>query len=127
MPEYDEQLRLMNEILAVQFSEDFVRKMKARVFVAFHRYGPSKRNSETNWFDVVKTVKARLDLYEQTGNKEHLVDAANFIMVEFMYPQHSNAHFECGAEEEGDRSGRIVHAAETLLRYETEMKKGITE
>jgi hypothetical protein len=35
----------------------------------------------------------RIELYKQTGNKEHLVDAANFLRIEYKYPKHPKAHF----------------------------------
>lgn len=123
--EFDSQIKLMNEILSVQFSEDFVRKMKARVFVGFHRYGQSKQYAETNQYDIIETIKARLKLYQDTGNQEHLVDAANFIMIEYMYPQHPNAHFESVAEEDPNRRAGVVAKTETLLRYNDEIKRGI--
>lgn len=123
--EFDSQVKLMNEILAVQFSEDFVRKMKARVFVGFHRYGQSKQYAETNKYDIIETIKARLKLYSDTGNQEHLIDAANFIMIEYMYPQHPKAHFESVEEEDPTRRAGVIRQTETLLRYDDEMKKGI--
>ena len=123
--DFDSQLRLMNEILSVQFSDDFVRKMKARVFVGFHRYGQSKVYAENNKYDIMETIKARLKLYADTGNQEHLVDAANFIMIEYMYPQHPNAHFESVEEEDPAKRAGVVRNAETLLRYETETQRGI--
>lgn len=123
--DFDAQVRLMNEVLSVQFSEDFIQKMKARVFVGFYRYGQSKQYAETNKYDIIETIKARLRLYQDTGNKEHLVDAANFIMIEYMYPQHPNAHFESVEEEDPTKRAGVVRSAETLLRYDAEMKRGI--
>lgn len=123
--EFDSQIKLMNEILSVQFSEDFIRKMKARVFVGFHRYGQSKQYAETNKYDIIETIKARLKLYQESGNQEHLVDAANFIMIEYMYPQHPNPHFEAVAEEDPNRRAGVVRKTETLLRYGAETKRGI--
>lgn len=125
MPDYESQLTLMKQILEYQFSEDFVRKMKARVFVGFHRYGQSKQYAIENKYDILETIKKRLEKYRETGNQEHLVDAANFIMIEYMYPQHPNAHFESVEEEDPNKRVGLVKAAETLLRLDDENNKGI--
>lgn len=42
---------------------------------------------------ALDTVLQRLDQYVRSGNTAHLVDAANFLWVEFMYPSHDAAHF----------------------------------
>jgi hypothetical protein len=33
-------------------------------------------------------------MYKDTGNTEFLCDIANFAMIEYMQPQHPNAHYE---------------------------------
>jgi hypothetical protein len=120
-------IKYANEVLSKQFSEDFVRKMKARVFMGYHRYGESKRYKEETKYDILKTVEKHLRLYNETGNSERLVDAANYLMIEFMHPQHPNAHFKADEEEdEGKRIG-IVKQVETILRVEDEEKKGLKD
>jgi hypothetical protein len=112
----------MNEVLQKQFSEDFVRKMKARVFLGYHRYGESKQYKEQKKYDILKTIEKHLRLYNETGNAERLVDAANYLMIEFMHPQHPNAHFEADEEEDVEKRIGVV---ETLLRVEDELDKNI--
>lgn len=41
----------------------------------------------------IDNVLARLDAYNVSGNTAHLVDAANFIWIEFMRPSHPAHHF----------------------------------
>lgn len=68
------------------FSFDFVEKMKNRVRVSHYKYGDleeTKRNPLIQR-DELKNAKKRLKDYEETGNTEYLVDAANFLMFEFM-------------------------------------------
>lgn len=36
----------------------------------------------------------KLKLYQATGNKEYLVDAFNYCLLEWARPYHPNAHFE---------------------------------
>lgn len=38
-------------------------------------------------------MKLCVDKYIEMGNTEFLCDAANYLMFEFMYPQHEKAHF----------------------------------
>jgi len=85
------------EILHSEFSEDFVEKMKNRMIASYYKYGPlalnvHRKNKDDN-VDVIASLQKRLNLYGETGNTEWLVDVANFAMIEFMYPQHSEAHF----------------------------------
>lgn len=51
------------------------------------------------------SLKERLELYEKTGNLEHLVDVSNFAMIEYMHPRHQNAHFEA---QDSDKSPGVV-------------------
>lgn len=43
--------------------------------------------------------------YKDTGNTEFLVDVANFLMLEFMFPQHEKTHFR---ETDSSESAGIV-------------------
>lgn len=65
----------------------FIEYMKNRIKVSDTKYGDlkqTKSNVLTNDRDELKNAKYRIDLYEKTGNTEYLVDAANFLMFEFM-------------------------------------------
>ncbi len=81
------------EILKLDFSEDFVRKMQNRMVFSHYKYGWVK-DTYPELADAIACLEQRLALYKKTGNAEHLVDAANFAMIESMYPRHVNAHFE---------------------------------
>lgn len=80
------------DILRTEFSESFVSKMRNRMVVAFHRYGPVA-NAYPDKVRAIDSLEQRLRKYKETGNTEFLVDAANFAMIEFMRPSHPNAHF----------------------------------
>lgn len=108
-----------------QWSEDFVRKMMARMFFGYYRYGPTKQYAETNKYDIMATIAKRLQAYKETGNKEHLVDAANFILIEYMYPQYPDAHFESVEEEDEEKRLGVVKTVETLLRLDEENERGL--
>lgn len=91
-------------ILKTQFSEDFVSKMKNRMIASFYKYGPleknfNRKNPEDNC-KILPCLEDRLELYRETGNTEWLIDVANYAMMEFMYPQHPNAHFRATDSDE---------------------------
>jgi hypothetical protein len=43
--------------------------------------------------NALESLQKRIDKYIETGNTEFLMDAANFAMIEFMFPSHPSAHF----------------------------------
>ena len=90
----------MQDILKTEYSEDFDAKRKNRMIVSYYKYGAVKDNYGTCKVDAIATLKERLRLYEKTGNTEWLVDVANMAMIEFMYPQHPEAHFRATSSEE---------------------------
>lgn len=75
-----------------EFSRPFVQGMANRMAVSFHKYGLVAEAFP----DKVKALDSalqRVDLYLSTGNTEALIDAANFLMCEFMHPALADAHF----------------------------------
>jgi hypothetical protein len=63
--------------------------------MSYYKYGPVEKNYRDGRFlDAIPSLKKRLEEYERTGNIELLVDAANWCMIEFMFPQHKSAHFK---------------------------------
>lgn len=83
------------------FSEDFVQKMRNRMETSLHKYGRVKDNRAK--IDFVENIKTRLRKYEETGNTEWLIDAANFCMMEFELPAHQQAHFRPTSSVEAPR------------------------
>lgn len=80
------------EIMKTEFSEQFVRYMKNRMEVSYHKYG-ALAEAYPHKVDAIGSMAERMRMYAETGNSEWLVDAANFLMIEFMYPRHPTAHF----------------------------------
>lgn len=70
----------------------FVQGMANRMAVSFHKYGPLSAGYPDR-IDALASLRQRLNMYEETGNTEYLIDAANFAMIEFMHPAHIEAHF----------------------------------
>ena len=99
------------EILKRAFSEEFVEGMRVRMVTGVFKYGfPDETVKRV---DRWETIKARWQKYVETGNTEYMMDIANFVMVEFMFPKHQKAHFtptdSDGSPGLQDSSGRALH------------------
>lgn len=82
----------MSHAPATEVSEDFIKGMRNRMEVSYHKYGPVKEAFPFK-ISALKSLADRIKLYEETGNTEWLMDVANFAMIEFMHPAHPQAHF----------------------------------
>lgn len=92
----------MNEsILKSEYSQEFDQLRKNRMVVSYYKYGPIAENYGNKLVNAVENLEKRLQLYKETGNVEYLCDIANFAMIEFMYPQHKDAHFNNRSESPG--------------------------
>lgn len=107
----------LDQILAKDFSEDFVQKMRNRILMSHYKYGWMK-DTYPDLADAIACLEERLALFKKTGNLEHLVDVANFAMIEYLYPRHSNAHFE-GTD--SDKSPGLVGTSAKQLHEEMGM------
>lgn len=76
-----------------QWSTRFETLMRNRLLMGAFRYGPFRRTPKKQ-YDCVGSAIERLKLYQQSGNQEHLVDAANLCLVEFVVGRHPNKHFD---------------------------------
>ncbi len=90
------------KILNTETSEQFLEGMQDRMLMSYHKYGAVKENYKTNppLIQALPTMHKCVKKYEDTGNTEYLIDAANYLMIEFMYPQIPNAYFKSTKSEE---------------------------
>lgn len=99
-----------------QFDHQFIQGMLDRVAVGFHNYGDNRRTTKRP--DCIKSMKMRIKKYKQTKNTEYLMDAANFLMMEFMVPSVRNAFFESTTKQASPGAammdGRIVKGKEEM-------------
>ena len=82
-----------------EWSRDFEKLMRNRLLMGCMRYGEMK-DKESQGYDMIGSLVARLERYRKTGNLECLVDIANLALLEFEFPSHSRAHFS--AEDDGE-------------------------
>lgn len=78
-------------IVESEISQKFHDRMNQAMTVSYHKYGPVKQGYPHK-LDAIKSLKKRVELYEETGNADYLVDVANFAMIEFMLPAHDDFH-----------------------------------
>jgi hypothetical protein len=74
---------------------EFEQLMRNRLIMGATRYG-RMRDKATAVYAFVDSAIKRLQLYVQDGNTEHLVDAANLCMKEFVVGEHPKKHFKSG-------------------------------
>lgn len=83
------------KLLQTEYSEEFDKIRKDMMVMSHYKYGWVKDCYETyKTADAMKSLQMRIDKYLETGNTEYLCDVANFAMIEYMYPQHRNAHYK---------------------------------
>jgi hypothetical protein len=70
-------------INAAQDVQRALRFMKARLVMGYYRYGGIRDPSARPWDNISSAIE-RLQSYLKDGNLEHLVDAANLCLVEWV-------------------------------------------
>jgi hypothetical protein len=99
-------LSSIEELAITQWNPEFERLMRNRLIMGAFRHGTFDSQVEDgSQFDSVESAKERLGLYQEGGNLERLVDAANLCLVEFTVGRHPKRHFE--ATDDGIHSKRI--------------------
>ena len=76
-----------------EYSDRFDELRQNRVEVSYHKYGTAADNFGEGLVNALESHNLCIKKYKETGNTEYLCDAANYLMFEFMYPKHNNAHF----------------------------------
>lgn len=77
-----------------EYSEEFDRLRKNRVEVSYHKYGSAKDNFGQHLVNAIESHDLCIKKYQETGNTEYLLDAANYLMFEYMYPNRRDAYFK---------------------------------
>lgn len=85
----------LEDLQQSEWSTEFERLMRNRLVMGAFRYGllADKRVKGKKW-DLIEPIRAKVELYEQTGNTEYLVDAANYCLLAFECDNHPLKHFK---------------------------------
>lgn len=70
----------------------FIELMRNRMALGTYRYGDFRDPTQPR-YDCVGSAQQRIQAYLNSGNTEHLVDAANLLGIEFEVGQHPSKHF----------------------------------
>ena len=91
-----------------QYSIPFFQGCINRMLTSFHKYGHVK--TAVTVIDCIESSRQRVRKYQESGNTEFLMDAANYLMMEYMHPSHEKAHFDAESRSPGrvTKSGRIT-------------------
>jgi len=84
----------LEELRETEWVPEFEEKMRNRCIMGSFRYERMATKAlPENKYNWIEDTLRRIKLYEDTGNTEHLVDAANLLMFEFKFGVHPNHHF----------------------------------
>lgn len=89
--------------LPAEYSDHFDELRQNRVEISYYKYGTARDNFGEKLVNALETHDMCIKKYQETGNTEYLVDAANYLMFEFMYPQKRGAYFK--ATDSGGSAG----------------------
>lgn len=96
------------EVLATEFCEEFIEKMKDAMYVSFFKYGLVSDNyGENKPGDTLENLKLNLSRFEKESNLDYLVNVANQAMIRYMCPKKGDYY-----EYKSDRSIRGLSVKE---------------
>ncbi len=82
----------LQELKETEWSVDFEKLMRNRLVMGALRYGRIGDGCKPK-YERTASMVSRLEKYNETGNKEFLVDVANLCLLEFVECHHPKAHF----------------------------------
>lgn len=90
--------------------------MMNRLGISYHKYG-SFQQTFPEHRKGVDNFGPRVELYRETGNTEWLLDAMNYLFIEFMCPSVEGAHFRATDSDESpgavNSDGSVSHGKVT--------------
>ena len=93
LPENEPQkMASLEELKTTEWSDDFEKLMRNRLIMGAIRYGRIGDKNKIQYEHIDSMIK-RLNKYQESGNKEYLVDVANLCLLEFVECNHPKQHF----------------------------------
>lgn len=87
-------LTLTQRRMISEWVPEFYQLMRNRLIMGSFRYETFEQKRAHPWkYDTAAEAIKRVQKYIETGNTEHLVDAANMCLLEFEFGRHPNKHF----------------------------------
>jgi hypothetical protein len=75
-----------------------IEMMGTRMAFSQEKYGDLEKNYPEPK-SAMATAMQRIGMYYETGNTEHLLDAANMLVIESIFPSHDEAYFTAEGSE----------------------------
>ena len=94
----------LEDMIQTEWDDEFEQLMRNRLLMGAMRYGKISESGKPQ-YDRISSIISRLKKYQDDGNKEHLVDAANICLMEFVECCHPLAHFT--AVDDGEHTKEI--------------------
>lgn len=101
-----------------EYNERVDELRKNRVKMSYYKYGSAKHNFGRGYVNALKSMDKCIEKYHNTKNKEYLLDAMNYLMFEFMYPQEKGVFFK---ETDSNESAGIHGISENEMKAVKEM------
>src|SRR5690348_10967484 len=76
-----------------------IQQMLNRMAFSHFKYGPM-RDKYPESASAIDSAERRHKMYEESGNTENCLDAANFYVIEYVRPSHRKAHFKAQTSEQ---------------------------
>ncbi len=89
-----------------EWSPRFEQLMRNRLIMGSFRYQPFEEKRQTFDYDCATEAILRIERYQNDGNTEHLVDAANMCLLEFEFGNHPKKHFS--SVDDGIHAKRLI-------------------
>jgi len=102
-----------------EYSARFLQGMLDRMAVSYFKYG-AVVDAYPDKVDALGCARERLARYAQTGNAEELVEASNYLMIEFMAPAHPEAHYD--PQDSATSPGRRTHRGDATARRNEDLR-----
>jgi hypothetical protein len=84
-----------DSLYQTEWSPEFERLMHNRMVMGAFRYGLlAKKKTQKRKWDLLSPIHKKIELYQQTGNTEYLVDIANYCLLAFECDDHPRKHFQ---------------------------------
>lgn len=97
---------------ASEYSEPFLQGMLNRIAVSHHKYGFIADNFPHR-VRAMDSAANCIETYAETRNTEYLIDAANYLMFEFIHPALDGAFF--AATDSSGTAGVVLRDGSTVV------------
>lgn len=104
------------------WSSSFIERMQNRVQMSHFKYGSVRANYCNGNINALASMQRCVDKYREGGNTEYLIDAANYLMFEYKYPQVPGAYFKATDSSESAGIVGISEVEMERLREEDDGK-----